>query len=101
VSTCNACGGTVLFGRTTTANNKPIPLDPQRHERDDERANVAVSRNHLGSLLARVLKDGEQPERHEWRAMPHFATCPKRAADADAKAGRIPDVIPFPKGGRR
>lgn len=67
------CRQEILFART--AAGKAMPLDPGRYEGDDERANVAVYRDHTGRFNARVLKKGEQPEAYEWRAMPHFATC--------------------------
>jgi hypothetical protein len=37
-----------------------------------------------GGLIARVLKDGEQPEAGEWLGVTHWATCPQ---SADHKTG--------------
>jgi hypothetical protein len=96
VTSCRRCHRDIQWA--VTSNGKPMPLDPARREPDDEAANVAVYRDHTGRLNARVLKQGEQPERHEWRAMPHFATCAPEKAARDARAGRLRDegVIPFP-----
>lgn len=102
MSLCDKCGGPMLFGRTTAG--RAMPMDPERYQGDDPAANLAVSRDHLGRLLVRVLKKGEAPESYEWRGMPHFATCPPLVAERDAKAGRLRDqgVIPlFPPGSRR
>lgn len=97
MSQCRTCQADILFARTTAG--KLMPLDPARHEHDDHTANVAVYRDHTGRLNARVLKQDEQPERFEWRAMPHFATCANLVAERDAKAGRLraEGVLPFRK----
>lgn len=86
---CSDCGADILWGRTEAG--KAMPLDPERLPADDEKANLAVCRDHLNRILVRVLKAGEQPYRHEWRAMPHFATCVPRLA----QQGRIDGVIPL------
>lgn len=67
-----------------------MPLDPERRADGDPAANVAVSRDHLGRVLARVLKptEGDRAEPFEWLAVPHFATCVPRLA----REGRIDGV---------
>lgn len=78
-----------------------MPIDPGVYPAEDERANLAVYKDHTGRINVRVLKAGEEPESYEKRGMPHFATCPKRVAAAKARRGEIPNVIPFPKRGPR
>lgn len=97
MSRCRECGGDIVFGRTEAG--KLMPLDPQRYPDDDETANVAVYRDHTTRLNARVINDDRPLASYEHRAMPHFATCPKRVADASARRGdlRAEGVIPFPK----
>lgn len=87
MSQCRDCNADILFGRTEAG--KLMPLDPERLDRGDPRANLAVCRDHTGRLLVRVLKDDEQPYAHEWRGMPHFATCVPRLA----QEGRIDGVV--------
>lgn len=84
---CRDCQADIIWGRTTAG--KMMPLDPERLDRDDESANVAVCRDHLGRVLARVLTADEQPLPHEWRAMPHFATCLPRLAAQDRVEGVV------------
>ncbi|MCU1679239.1 MAG: hypothetical protein JWM93_3997 [Frankiales bacterium] len=86
--TCRApaCRAEIVFAKTAMGKN--MPLNPERYDADDETANVAVYRDHTGQLVARVLRKGEQPERYEWRAMPHFATCVAMLAQRD----KIPGV---------
>lgn len=86
---CKDCGVDIIWGRT--AAGKHQPLDPARLDRTDTRANLAAYRDHLGVVRVRVLPDGEQPDSHEWRAMPHFATCITRLV----QAGKVDDVIPL------
>lgn len=86
---CRDCQADIIWSRTQAG--KMMPLDPERREPGDPAANVAVARNHLGGVLARVLKAGEVPEPFEWLAIPHFATCLPRLA----QAGRVDDVIPL------
>ena len=56
---------------------KPVPVD--RSSAGDPSGNLAVRRTGAGTLLARVLKQGEQPEPGEVRGISHFATCPQAA----------------------
>lgn len=87
MSQCRDCNADILFGRTEAG--KLMPMDPERLDREDHRANLAVCRDHTGRLLVRVLKEGEGTYLHEWRAMPHFATCvPRLAAE-----GRLEGVV--------
>lgn len=99
---CRECQREVIWARTVPA-GKAMPLDPERRRPDDPDANVAVYRDHLGVLRARVLSADARPEPYEWLAMPHFATCPKRLTHRDARAGRLRDegVIPFPTATQR
>jgi hypothetical protein len=90
---CRECNGDIVWARTEKGQR--IPLDPARLSRDDETANQAVYRDHLGALRTRVPSAENPIANHEWRAMPHFATCPARTAARDAQAGRIPNVIPL------
>ena len=100
-SLCRQCQEPIMFARTEAG--KPMPLDPARHDADDEVANVAVFRDHTGRLNARVLKAGEQPAKFEWRAMPHFAPCKRLLAERREKRRRAlgENVVPFQARGRR
>jgi hypothetical protein len=100
MSQCRECGQDIVFGRTESG--KLMPLDPQRYPDDDESANVAVYRDHTTRLNVRVISEDRPLASHEHRAMPHFASCPVRKREADARRGdlRSEGVIPFPKGGR-
>ena len=91
MSRCRDCQADIIFARTHAG--KLMPLDPERREPGDPAANVAVSRDHTGRFLARVLKptEDDKPEPFEWLAIPHFATCLPRLA----QQGRVPDVIPL------
>lgn len=90
MSVCRDCGADIVFARTQAG--KLMPLDPERREAGDPAANVAVARNHLGTLLARVLTNAApDPEPFEWLAIPHFATCLTRRA----QAGKVDGVIPL------
>lgn len=101
---CSSCGADIVWAFTLPG-RKRMPLDAERRPDDDELANVAVRRDHLGSVIARVLKAGERPEGNEWRARSHFATCPHaRQHRRDrkvqrAREGAAGNVVPFP--GRR
>jgi hypothetical protein len=54
-----------------------MPLDPGRRDDDDTYANIAVYVTGTGTVMARVLRDGEEPTATEWRQVTHFATCTK------------------------
>lgn len=75
MSRCQRCNADIIWARTQAG--KLMPLDPERRQAGDPAANVAVSRDHTGRFLARVLKPTQQdkPEPFEWLAVPHFATC--------------------------
>jgi hypothetical protein len=115
---CRKCDHGITFaivvdGDTRVPTGKKMPLDDVLLDRDDERANVAVYRNGQQQLVARVLKKDEQPDRHERRMMPHFATCKpvnvanrtvkriRRSTQLDEGTLDLPggdaDVIPFPR----
>lgn len=71
------CGRDILFARTIPG-QKLMPIDPGVAPDDEEYANLAVRKDHLGSLYVRVLAKGEVPMVTERRGVPHFATCPAR-----------------------
>jgi hypothetical protein len=71
---CRYCGQEIIFALVIKSKRR-IPIDPTPYPADYADANVAVSRDHLGSVFARVLSRGETPRPSERRAMPHFATC--------------------------
>lgn len=91
------CGRDIVFGRTATG--KMMPMDPGRYDGDDQAANLAVYKDHTGRLNVRVITAAAPLESYEWRAMPHFATCPPLVAAAAARRGDLREdgVIPFPK----
>jgi hypothetical protein len=100
VSQCRECHRDIVFGRT--AAGKLMPMDPEPYPDDDAAANLAVYRDHTTRLNVRVITADRPLERHEHRAMPHFASCPARKQRDAARRGdlRGEGVIPFPKGGR-
>lgn len=85
---CRDCQADIVWARTQAG--KLMPLDPERRPDGDPAANVAVSRDHLGRVLARVLKptEDDRAEPFEWLAVPHFATCVPRLA----REGRVEGV---------
>jgi hypothetical protein len=87
-STCDRCHRPVLWARTwhlDDVRHRPawIPLDPDRAPDADTTANVAVSRDGHGSLLARVLPDGGVVLATETRGRVHMATCPGNAVQTE------------------
>jgi hypothetical protein len=93
MTTCRDCSADIVWG--VTEKGRRIPLNPERHDPGDEHANLAVYRDHLSRLHVRVPSVDRPIASFEWRATPHFATCPPRVAARDAQAGRIPNVVPF------
>lgn len=81
--TCEDCGAEVLFARTLPGRALQ-PLDPERRDRDDAAATVAVRRDGTGGHYARSLarRDAYPLEPHEHRHVPHAATCTRRRAGA-------------------
>lgn len=73
MSGCRQCGLDVLWALTKTGAKMPVDPEP------NEGGNVAVYRDHLGQLRARVVMVGAPIEDYERRAMPHIATCVKKA----------------------
>jgi hypothetical protein len=74
---CQACGEDVIWALTLPGRNR-MPVDPDRYQPEDARANLIVSRDHLGSIIVRVAREDVEPLPGQWRAMPHFATCRAR-----------------------
>lgn len=99
MATCRDCQADIVWGVTEKGHR--IPLDPERRVRDDETANLAVYRDHLDRLHVRAISAERPVAGFEWRAIPHFATCPPRVAARDAQAGRIPNVVPLRRRQRR
>lgn len=83
VDRCSTCKGPLVWARTWHLDDprhqaKWMPLDVFLPDQDDVAANIAISRDGHGSLLARVLREGELPTATEMRARTHMATCPAR-----------------------
>jgi hypothetical protein len=107
---CQHCNRPVLWARTwhlddTSHRPKWIPLDPDQADATDHGANIAISRDRHGSLLARVLRSGEAPICDEARGRVHMATCPGRqgqlALDTTTVDQLPPNVIPLRRPARR
>lgn len=75
-----------------------MPLDPGERPRDDTYANIAVSAGPAGTVLARVLRRGEEPLPDEVRYVTHFATCTHYNGQAPLPDGvtRHPDAATRP-----
>jgi hypothetical protein len=74
---CEACGADIIWALTLPGRNR-MPVDPDRYRAEDTTANLIVSRDHLGSIIVRVAREGVEVLPGQWRAMPHFATCRAR-----------------------
>ncbi len=85
---CELCGRDIVWAVTPAG--KRMPLDPERLDEDDARGNVGVRRDHHGRVLARVLSAAEPLRAGEWRAVPHFATCPNYQRPSRARGGARP-----------
>lgn len=72
---CRDCGRDILLGYTVNGRYQPIDPEP------NPGGNLAVYLDHLRRLRVRVLAAGAEPESYERRAMPHAATCPRRAPE--------------------
>ena len=75
VATCGSCGTEIDWALMPSGKRNPV----DHHSAGDPNGTLAVKRLDDGTLAARVLKDGDQPEQDEKRGTSHFATCP----DAD------------------
>lgn len=73
---CGSCRQPIVWARTEKG--KTMPVDPDKRPPDDMYANLAAHLDANLALHVRVLKDGQAPYGHEWRMVPHFATCPTR-----------------------
>ncbi|MDF2710676.1 MAG: hypothetical protein K0R62_6328 [Nonomuraea muscovyensis] len=79
-TTCPSCHDAIRWAITERGRRQPVNAAP------DNKGNLAVYTDGTGTLRARVLtKDRPALEHHEWRAMPHVATC----------VGPAPRVIPL------
>lgn len=97
---CDLCNADIVWAVTPAG--KRMPLDPARLAEDDARGNVGVRRDHLGRVQARVLSTREPLRAGEWRAIPHFATCPNYRRPALSDPVPLgPNVVPFRRGGVR
>lgn len=83
---CRACGADIMLIQTIPAHRWMV-IDPVWLDDDDERGNVAVRRDHLGSLYCRVVSRAEPLRPGERRAVPHFATCAARRPEPPSAAG--------------
>lgn len=91
LATCDMCARDIAWARTPAG--KAMPIDPGRWPDDDARANLGVSRDHHGRILARVLSAADPLRANEHRGMPHFATCPHLLqARKGQKRGRVVDL---------
>lgn len=70
---CKRCGREFLWARTNKG--KPMPVDPEPREH----GNLAIHRDHLGQLRARVVTKDAPIEAWERPGMPHAATCVPRS----------------------
>ncbi|GAA4358507.1 hypothetical protein [Angustibacter luteus] len=95
---CQACGADVIWALTLPGRNR-MPVDPDRYEPDDGRANLQIGRDHNGSVFARVVTEDVEILPGQWRGMPHFATCKAAAGrrrpptDIDELAKYYPNVV--------
>lgn len=81
---CKRCGDEFLWART--AKGRAMPVDPQ--PRPD--GNLAIHRDHLGQLRARVVTTDAPIEAYERPGMPHAATCtPKNEPIGRTRDGAI------------
>jgi hypothetical protein len=87
VSHCPSCFNRIRWAITVNGKRQPLNADP------DERGNIAVYTDGTGTLRARVLTTERSTlEHHEWRAMPHVATCAGPRPKVYSKAPRRPVV---------
>lgn len=69
-ATCARCGAEILWAITTKGKRMPVDIEPT------EAGNLAIYRDHVGGLHARVVKPNEPVEPYERPGIAHFATCP-------------------------
>lgn len=89
---CTACRAPIVFARTlrseSGAGGKMMPLDLSPNPEGNVAVRITSSR---GTMVARVLgKDEDHDHYAEYRAMPHFATCPERP---EVKAKKFADDV--------
>jgi hypothetical protein len=78
---CDSCQAPLIFARTQGGKQMPLNKQP------DETGNVAAYQDHLGTWHARVLRKHQEPDAHEKRYLPHFATCSDPAAHRRRQRG--------------
>lgn len=83
-STCALCGEPIEWAFTEARQHQPLNVG------EDPRGNVAAYRDGPGTLKARVLAVGEQPQHIEKRRMPHAATCTARNPPTAIAVGGYP-----------
>jgi len=76
---CHDCEADIIWAWTRKGRRQPIDLEPR------EDGNLVAYRDGIDRVQVRVLKDGEEPESYEHRAMPHAATCPGKPARTTAR----------------
>lgn len=87
---CDECGADIVWAMTLPGRRR-MPIDPERYDLDDTRANLVTFSDHLGSLIVRAATDETLGMLPKARAMPHFATCrarTQRRAAAQAESLR-------------
>jgi len=94
---CEACGADIIWALTIPG-RKRMPVDPDRYDADDDRANLVVNRDHLGSVIVRAITADVEIVPPQWRAMPHFATCTARRSSSDeALHAQVAEYFPAAK----
>lgn len=77
--TCDECGQGVMWARTL-AGRQMMPVDPEPYPDDDATATLARQPSTTGDYVRTITTAEPLIDGVERRYMPHFATCPARAA---------------------
>lgn len=78
---CKSCGGPIYWGRTEAGRSMPVDAEPVPD------GNVLLSDRH-GTVVARVLRRGEEPPVGAKLRRAHHSTCPHADDWRAAKKGR-------------